>query len=507
MAFIDLNTKQSSSFTIPVTDVVIIGAGAAGILLAIKLSRLGKSVVVLESGHFGEDEKKQALNEVTQTGKFLNNAIWGRKRAVGGTTIAWGGQSLPFTSIDFEKRDWVENSGWPFSLEEMAKYYDEANAFMGVDNMNYTTDVLPNILPNIPGIDPSIFDLHVSKWAPQPNFYLLCKDELEKNVTVIYNAQVTSIQKKEDAVDNITVSNFNDIIFKANVKTVIITAGTIETVRILLNNNLGNDSGWLGKNFMDHPCIEAGTIGVKNSYHLQRYFNTHLFKGRKYSIRLSLNKNFQQQNKLLNCSASIMFQLPEDSFDPYGELKSFTKDFKLSRLIKLSGSVVSILKSAGAYIFNHFYYKANAVTVLALMIEQEPTKESYISLSDKKDKFGISEALINWNITSKTWDTALATANAVKKEIEHLNFGKVNLYEHLQPNNPGWSDHLSDVCHQMGGCKMSVSPQDGVVNENLKVWGVANLYACSCAVFPTSSHSNPTLTMLALASRLANHLK
>ena len=506
MAFIDLNTKHSSSFSIPSADIVLIGAGAAGILLAIKLSRQGKTVLVLESGHFGEDEKKQALNEVQQTGKILSNAVWGRKRVVGGTTIAWGGQSLPFTSIDFEKRDWVQNSGWPLLFEEMTKYYAEANAFMGIDDMNYTTDILPHILPKDPGIDPSILDLHVSKWADQPNFYLLYKDELEKKVTVIYNAQVISIQKKEAAIDYITISNFKNIIFKADIKKLIITAGTIETVRTLLNNNLGNYSGWLGKNFMDHPCIEVGTIEVKNAYRMQRYFNTHLFKGGKYSIRLSLNRKFQEQKKLLNCSAAIMFPLPEDAFDPYGELKSFRKDFKLSRLIKLSGSIVNILKSARAYIFNHFYYKANAATILALMIEQEPTAESYISLSDKKDKFEIPEALINWNITKKTWDTAIATATAVKNEIEHLNFGEVKLYDHLNHNNPDWSNYLSDVCHQMGGCKMSLQPQEGVVNVNLQVWGISNLYVCSCAVFPTSSHSNPTLTMLALASRLANHL-
>jgi len=506
MAFIDLNTQEPGSFSLPVTDVIIIGAGAAGILLSIKLSRTGKTVLLFESGHFGEDEKKQALNEVEQTGKTLNNAIWGRKRAVGGTTIAWGGQSLPFTAIDFEKREWVQNSGWPVPYDEMKKYYAEANAFMGVDDMNYTTDILPHILPNDPGIDPSVFDLHVSKWAAQPNFYLLYKDELEKNVTVIYNAQVTSIKKKEEIIDQITISNFNDIIFSAKVKTLIISAGTIETIRILLNNNLGNHSGWLGKNFMDHPCIEAGTIEAKSIYRIQKYFNTHLFKGRKYSIRLSLNEKFQRQNKLLNCSASIMFPLPEDAFDPYGELKSFKKDFKLSRLIKISGSAFSIFKSAWAYLINHFYYKAGAKTVLALMLEQEPTTESYISLSNKKDKFEILEARINWNITSKTWDTAIATANAVKNEIEKLHLGKVNLYEHLNYNNSNWSNYLSDVCHQMGGCKMSQLLEEGVVNKNLQVWGVSNLYVCSCAVFPTSSHSNPTLTMLALASRLASYL-
>ena len=73
-------------------------------------------------------------------------------------------------------------------------------------------------------------------------------------------------------------------------------------------------------------------------------------------------------------------------------------------------------------------------------------------------------------------------------------------------SNPQWDNYLSDVCHHMGGCKMSALPEEGVVNKNLQVWGIDNLYICSCAIFPTSSHSNPTLTMLALASRLAHHL-
>ena len=140
------------------------------------------------------------------------------------------------------------------------------------------------------------------------------------------------------------------------------------------------------------------------------------------------------------------------------------------------------------------------------MIEQEPSNESYVALSDKKDQFQIPEALINWNITSKTWHTAVRTAVAVKNEMKHLNLGEVKLYDHINIDNTAWSNYLSDVCHHMGGSKMSSVPQGGVVNENLQVWGVSNLYICSCSVFPTSSHSNPTLTMLALGIRLYNHI-
>lgn len=507
MPFIDLNTKSSGSFTIPSADITIIGAGAAGILLAIKLSRQGKKVLIIESGHFNEDVERQRLNEVEQKGKFLENAVWGRKRAVGGTTIAWGGQSLPFTSLDFEKREWVQNSGWPILYEEILPYYKEANSFMGIDTLNYSTDIYQKTQLKDPGIDPALFDYHVSKWAAEPNFYSLYKQELKEKVTIIYNAQVIEINNTGDKTETIEISNFRNESFLAAVEILIIAAGTIETVRLLLYNNIGNHSGYLGKFFMDHPCIEVGTITTNNAYRLQRLFNTHVWKDRKYSVRLSLTKNVQQRSKLLNCSASIMFQFPEDSFDPYGELKSFKKDFNLRRLVRISGSAPSIIKSTWAYIINRFYYKINAIAKIALMIEQEPSEESYISLDDKQDVFGVSKALINWNITYNTWRTAVHTAKALKTQIEDLKLGNVNLYTDIKDDIPNWNDYLTDVCHHMGGSRMSSFAENGVVSPDLQVWGNRNLYVCSCSVFPTVSHSNPTLTMLALASRLANHLK
>ena len=122
MPYIDFNKTPLSNLATPF-DFTIIGAGVAGILLAIKLSERHKRVVVIESGHFEEDESRQALNRVEQTGNIVENAIDGRKRAVGGTSIAWGGQSLPFTQLDFDVKDGVQNSGWDINLSDLMPYY------------------------------------------------------------------------------------------------------------------------------------------------------------------------------------------------------------------------------------------------------------------------------------------------------------------------------------------------------------------------------------------------
>ncbi len=508
MPFVDLNRQSPASFQADPAEIVIIGSGAAGILLAVSLTRAGKKVLVLESGHFGEDADKQQLNEVQQSGKVLENAVVGRKRAIGGTTIAWGGQSLMFGSLDFMQRDWVQNSGWPLSQEDLLDYYKEANAFMGVDRLDYKNDIFPGIRLQEPAVDPALLDYHVSKWAVTPDFYLLYKGYLEKNITILYNAHLQEITRTQSgAVGSIRFVNFMGDSFSYDCKKLILAAGGLESVRILLNNGMGNHAGLLGKFFMDHPCIEVGELETDDPYRLQRFFNTHRWEGRKYSIRLSLAASLQRERKLLNCSAGILFLPQADAFDPYGELRSFKKDFKLSRLLKVSGSAGSIGKSIWAYWKDKFYYKVNATGKLVLMAEQEPVGESYLALSAEKDRFGAPKALIHWHITNKTWDTVVEMSRILKQEIERLAFGKVSLYPAIVPENENWGDLLSDVNHHMGGARMSAAAAQGVVDTNLQVWDTPNLYVCSSAIFPTSSHSNPTLTLLALGLRLSDYIK
>lgn len=506
MPFIDLN-KQHDRFEFPKADIIIVGAGTAGILLAVKLIEKGKSVLIIESGNFVETDEKQKLNSVEQTGKILKNAIWGRKRVIGGTTISWGGQSLPFTPIDFKERQWVPNSGWPISYQELDPYYKAADLFMDIDNMNYSTDIFPRIKLTDPGINASVFDFHVAKWTNNKNFYEQHQQILDEKILVIYNAQLTHIFKNYcNEINSIQISNFKFMNFVCPVNKLIITAGTIETIRLLLNNKLGNHSGCLGKYFMEHPCLEIGTIKTSNLFKLQKQFNTHVWKGRKYSVRLSLSEIYQQQNKILNCSASIMFKVPKGKQDIYSELKNLNKNFNLKTFLLLFKSIKTLVKCGKAYLMNNFYYKPDTIAILSLMIEQEPCESSFISLSINKDKFGISEPLIHWTITSKTWDTVIKTSSTLKKQIEDLDFGKVELYNYIDLNCLNWQDYLSDVCHNMGGCRMSELPENGVVDKNLQVWDIPNLFICSQAVFPTASHSNPVLTMLALGLRLVDHI-
>lgn len=487
-------------------DITIIGCGAAGILLALKLADGGKKVCMIESGNFDYSTLKQNLNEVKQTGKFLSNAVEGRRRIVGGTTTAWGGQSLPFTDFDFAKRPWLEIPEWPLEFEEVSKYYKEANKFMRVDELNYSTDIFKKIKVKVPAFDSNKIIYHVAKWAPEPDFKKMYYDDIEKNVTVYYNAQLTKINTSHGRATSITVANFESLKYTLPVNELIIASGGIETVRILLTNDVGDKSGLIGKGFMDHPCIKVAYAAVKDLYSFQRYFNTHKFKGLKYSIRMSTAPGFQQDSKILNCSASFMF-LPKSTInDPYAELKNFIKDKRINRLPKIIRNAPKILKSLSALIKHRFFYKPDAEVTLVMMTEQECLQNSSIKLSEEEDSFGVPKANINWDISEKSWETVFKSAVMIKAELERLGLAKINLLDNIYRANKNWKENLFDVNHHMGGARMGTSPEDSVTNKNLQLWGIENTYLCSSAVFPTTSHSNPTLTILALGCRLSKYL-
>ena len=513
MPFIDLNSN-AIDFDAASFDVVIVGAGAAGILLAVELSKKKKKVLLLESGHFEEDSQRQALNEVVQTGKNLSNSVWGRKRAIGGTTIAWGGQSLPYGRLDFANRDWLQYSGWPLPYETLATEYKMANKFMGIDELDYEDDIFRLLKMKRAGFNEALIHHHFAKWAPEPNFRKIYNDHLLQHTTLVYNAVLAKIEPGADGrIVSVTVNNFKGESFSIGVSRLILAAGTIETIRILLNQEMhtaggmGNHSGWLGKNFMDHPCIEAGVVETRDRWKLQAGFNTHFRGNRKYSIRMSMAEAYQKEQRLLNGSASLFFAYDAEDTDPYEKIRELIRTKKMPAMALPSMSDInSYLLSTVAYAFPRFIYKHKARIKLIMMMEQEPTPDSYIGLSDEKDIHGTRRALIHWKITHKTWDSVLHLSHAVSGELQRLSLGTVKLHDHIRAENPDWESHLADVCHHMGGTRMSATPAEGVVDTDLKVWGHDNLYVCSASVFPTTSHSNPTLTLLALAERLAGQL-
>lgn len=512
MPFIDANKhleeRDWSGF-----DATIVGAGAAGIMLAVLLGRRGKRVLVIESGHFVLDDDRQALNELEQSAKRMTDVVWNHKRAIGGTTLEWGGQSLPFSPFDFKKRDWIDHSGWPISYETLHSYYDIANRFMGIDELNYDTDILALLGCEAPDVDARRLRYHFSKWAKQPNFVKLHRASLERDVTVLYNAHLLRIDLGHDSrVKTIEVGDFRGRRRTLPVTTLALAAGGIETNRILLHNDhqqrggLGNASNWLGKAFMEHPCLDIGHVEAPDMKRLQQLFGSRLRHGLRYSVRLSTTADWQERHRLLAASASLMWLYEGGDVGPLTELRSFLRRPRLDSALKIARGGSRLAQGLWALARTGLIYKPGAGARVSLMCEQEPSRDSYIALSDDTDRFGMRNARLHWRIGPKTWATVIAFSQTLAAEMQRAGLGHLRLFDNVRADVADHEIHLSDVNHHMGGARMSASPADGVVDDQLRLWGVPNLYVCSAAVFPTGSHSNPTLTLLALVARLADGL-
>ena len=494
-------------------DVTIVGAGAAGIMLAILLGRRGKRVLIIESGHFKLDPDRQSLNRLEQSGKQMTDVIWNHKRAIGGTTLEWGGQSLPFSPCDFGKRDWIDHSGWPVAYETLSSYYTLANRFMGIDELNYDNDILALLGLEAPGVDAKLLRYHFSKWAKQPNFAKLHRADLERHATVLYNAHLLRIDLDDNSrVKTIEVGDFRARRRTIPVGTLVLAAGGIETNRILLHNDhqheggLGNASDWLGKAFMEHPCLDIGHVESDDMARLQQFFGSRLRRGSRYSVRLSTTAGWQAQHRLLAASASLMWIYDDGSGGPLTELGSFVRRPRLDNAFKIARGGGEIAQGLWALARTGLIYKPGASARVSLMCEQEPSRDSYVALSNDRDRFGMRSARLHWRISPKTWETVVAFSQTLAAEMQRSGLGHLRLLDHVRADAADHDVHLSDVNHHMGGARMSASPDGGVVDDQLRLWGVPNLRVCSAAVFPTGSHSNPTLTLLALAARLADDL-
>ena len=127
--------------TVLQADVCIVGGGAAGVTVALELLASGKSVLVLESGGHAEKAETQSLyaGETADADMHPPPDKY-RYRVFGGSTTIWGGRCIPYDPIDFEKRDYVPGSGWPFSHAELAPHYPRANELVEAGKFAYTAE-------------------------------------------------------------------------------------------------------------------------------------------------------------------------------------------------------------------------------------------------------------------------------------------------------------------------------------------------------------------------------
>src|SRR4029079_12026470 len=306
------------------TDLVIIGAGPAGLTLAREFFETSTSILIVESGQLEEEPRFTNLNAVENIGEpksknqlrkrvefhGANSRSWSndsqtfgvRCRVLGGSSHAWAGKVAAFDDSDFADRAWVPNSGWPFGREALDPYLDRAAQVLNLGPNCYDDGLwqLMGVAPPEPQFDPKLLKSFFWQFARSRldktdimRFGPECMTFKGPNVRVLLNATTTRIDVNEagTAFEAIEVATIEGGRSRVRAKAAVLAASGIENPRLLLVSNtvhdkgIGNRNDIVGRFLMDHPSARIGGFSADDCAAIEQRFG---FYGVKHGGRMHM---------------------------------------------------------------------------------------------------------------------------------------------------------------------------------------------------------------------------
>jgi choline dehydrogenase-like flavoprotein len=549
------------------TDLAIVGGGPVGLTIAQLCAAAGISVLVLESGLEEQDEAHEALNAIEfddheHGGEWseLRRAFHGQLatlwsderqpygvccRGLGGSSQAWAGKSAPFAAIDFARRDWVENSGWPISLDELRPHIEEAGERL-------------NLCPSEPAARFAGERLASFYWqfarSRIDHFDVLRfgKSILAKQpagVEIMLDATVTrvALDSSGGRVSHVEVADLAGVRRAVVARHFVLAASAIENARLLLASNdvaaagIGNQHDLVGRFMMDHAGVQIGAFDTSELSGPAKMFGFYGVPHRKRSHMfmhgLALAPEVQESERLLN--AAVWFAPQRARDDPWDSLKRLLQgrsSDKLHDMAAVARGSTTLAKGIGMHAMTSPRFPSALKGLIAntairlspnfvaeefqsgglphklaglaieAVTEQAPRRENRITLSRARDRLGVPLARAHWRVGELERRTLLALARETQTELAAAGLPSPQMAEWVTHGRPDEATPI-DLAHTMGTTRMAADPKHGVVDPDCRVHGVANLHLAGGSVFPTGGHANPTWMMVALACRLATRLQ
>jgi choline dehydrogenase-like flavoprotein len=527
-------------------DLCIVGSGPVGMALALELERLGRDVLVLESGRaevYPElAEASRAILVNSQRHAPMETAVC---RALGGTSWMWGGRCVAFDDLDFDARVQVPHSGWPIAHDAVKPWYARAAQYLlcGDDTFSLPTRHLGSLGPDVSAAS-------LERWSTEPRLALVHRKRIERSerITLCLNSTVVDLDLGKDggAVESVVVASPNSQ-SRVKARTVILAGGGVETTRLLLAvqcrwpSHFGGTGGPLGCYYMGHISGKIANIILNDPSAVADLDFQLDATGVYIRRRFMLTEDAQRTHGLLNAA---FFPDNAPFHDPRHRSSVLSAVFlalalpPAGRLLlpeairvahvgpkphRVGDHIVNVLYGAPDGIRDLFKImrerflatprkpsflvrNRDGVYALHYHAEQEPNPESRVILTDEVDRFGVPRVAIDLRFTGGDSRSVIGSHRVLDAALRTSGIGRLEYWYPQDQLDDRVLAQATDGLHQVGTTRMGRNPKDSVVDENLRVHDVANLHVASSSVFPTTGQANSTLLATALAIRLAHHL-
>jgi choline dehydrogenase-like flavoprotein len=529
-----IDTRRLDEGSAIEAEVCIIGGGVAGITVALELEKRGTGTCLIESGGFKPDNATKDLYRGESIGLPYIFADGCRNRFLGGSSNRWGGWCRPMEEQDFVRREWVPNSGWPFAKSKLQPYYERTHGILRLGPNRFDTDFWVDAIGNpevrrIPFTTGRVND-GVSQFSPPVRFGRLYREELarSKHVTVYLYANAVDIETDGvEKVRRLKVKTLTGRTASVSARIFVLASGGIENARLLLASNkvrpegLGNHNDLVGRFFMDHPRLYSGKIYFREAWSRNMLYDSKYHEQNKavaahgtcIAAQFGLTPELRAKERLLNARVSFSSVFRGEDSEVANALIRIKQ--RLERKEQFGHALIrdmltlSVNPIDAAEFVVARYLRARSLIKYArfqMIAEPLPDPDSRVVLSQQRDQLGVNRVKVNWRLDILVKHTFDRTLAIIAEELTSAGVADVILDPPIDGGEWPSTFDKQGTWHHMGTTRMHDSPKLGVVDSNCRVHGTSNLYVAGSSVFPTAGGNYPTITIVALALRLSDHI-
>ncbi len=535
-------------------DLCVIGSGPAGIIVALEYLKLQPAhrILLIEYG----PERAASRNRLDDSIKIMDTKNHHlpyecTDKGLGGSSASWGGRCVMYDEIDFLPRKILDGQcTWNVALfQEVSRHASQAAAYFECGDGHFNLQDLPGFSDRrlAEGFENgAVTDSTLERWSAPTRFGKRYRPQLQASpclhLLLGWEAASFGVSPADGSVCEIGLRDFSGARRgKVTARKVVIAAGCQETTRLLLKNrqlfqNSGGQPDSLGKYYQGHVSGKIASVQFYGNPKKTEYGFLRTAEGVYLRPRLQLSTQALLENDLLNTALWLDNPLYVDPEHRNGAMSfmylamitpvlgkrlappAIAHSITKGKVFGIPQHLRNILKDlpksltipAATFLGRYcrqrklpgvFLYSPRNLYALHFHAEQLPVPGNRMELAPDGETLNIY-----YKLTEPDVNSVIRTHALVDDWLRKCRCGELHYWFSPQELPAAIHSMSIDGLHQVGTTRIAANAQDGVVDENLKVWGVPNLYVCSSSVFPTSGQANPTFLLGAFAVRLAQHL-